>query len=212
MRRIGWVVFASVLVPQSMDGAYVSTDLERCLEEGRGTWVASSSLAPVVLSPKFLKNWAQSVFFWGQCERSPDALRWEPDCGALAALARSPTLADDFCEAFGGASLLVVGTRSKGSSTRRWRRCSERRWATKTLAGETGASPDRSSWRVRGVFLFFPAFLCGRPSPGRPPFNRVCESSRAARAASSESPGEMSTSGGADAARLPHSRRITRTR
>jgi len=89
---------------------------ETCLATGAGDWVASS-LEPVKLSPSFLKNWGTSVFWWGQCHDEPKALRWEPrgdGCDGLAAAARSPTLARDFCDAFSGASMMLVGDSVQG--------------------------------------------------------------------------------------------------
>ena len=89
---------------------------EACLAAGEGAWVAST-LAPVVLQPSFLKNWGQSVFYWGQCERPADAVRWEPEgraCGGVGALARNASLGAQFCEAFRGASVLLVGDSVQG--------------------------------------------------------------------------------------------------
>ena len=110
---------AALLVAAAAASDLVATavaSMDACIASGAGDWVASS-LEPVKLSPTFLKNWQQSVFFWGQCEEAPRALRWEPrgeGCDGLAATARSPTLAQDFCDAFSGASVLLVGDSVQG--------------------------------------------------------------------------------------------------
>ena len=112
-----------------------------CLAGSGGAWVAST-LAPVVLDPAFLKNWAASVFFWGRCAREPDALRFErtgAGCGALAPLAASPTLAAEFCDAFRGATLLIVGDSVQG----------ELFSTVASLLGATAGVQDRAEARRR---------------------------------------------------------------